>query len=756
MRGRMPSANWRISMSVRYYEDSRTWVLDTVNSSYVIRADETGVLRHLFYGGRIEGCIPDHLRRDIDRGFSGNIYGYSDNRGYSPDTIPQEYSGHGAGDQRISSLIAETSSGIRSTDLRYQSYSITRGKYTLEGLPYVRECDDADTLIITLMDAAAGLTVELLYGVFYSSDVITRSVRITNVSEGPIILHKAASMCIDMSFGSWDLIHFHGRHCMERQPERINVPGGIFTVSSNRGMSSHHHNPFIVLCSNDSNEDSGDCYGMMLMYSGSHRIETEKDQTGSVRVVAGIDPEDFSWQLDSGSCFTCPETILTYSASGLGQMSRNLHRIIRENVIEPRYMTEKRPVLINSWEACYFDFDDAKIDGLARSASDLGIDMLVLDDGWFGARNNDRAGLGDWYVNTDKLQCGLDALAQSINRYGLKFGLWIEPEMVNEDSDLFRSHPDWAITEPGRKPVVARDQLVLDITREDVRDYIYDRICDILGSAHIEYIKWDMNRGLNNMYSSALPPHRQGEVSHRYVLGVYDLLSRIRAKFPDVLIEGCAGGGGRFDAGMLFYCPQIWCSDNTDPISRLIIQEGTSYGYPVSAMGSHVSASPNHQTGRSTPITTRAAVAMEGTFGYELDPAGLSREEREEIRREIRIYKRLYDLINYGDHYRLALSGSIEGTCWSAVSKDRKECLVTAVLTDVHGNQPVVHSRLKGLEGSASYRIEVLTPDSDPVCSSQDRNDMILSGSALMNAGLIFDMPLGDYPAIQILLTAAE
>ncbi len=725
-------------MSIIFDKNNMTFTLETENTTYQMKIDDIGVVEHLYYGAKIEGMDMSYLLTECDRGFSGNPYEIRNRRGFSLDTRPIEYPGAGIGDYRVSAVTLHNTSGINSVDLRYKKHSITKGKYTLKGLPYVRENgSEVITLIITLEDQVLGAEVDLYYGVFAAKDIITRSVIIRNVSKNKITIDKAASASVDFLYGQYDLIHFYGRHCMERTPERVPVTNNIQVISSNRGISGHHHNPFVILCDRQTNENAGGAYGFMLMYSGNHRTEVEMDQTGGVRVVSGINDENFTWTLDAGEKFVAPESILTYSAQGLNGLSHNYHNIIRDNVCNPKYMDVKRPILINNWEATYFDFDRDKIINLAREAKELGIEMLVLDDGWFGERNDDNKGLGDWFVNENKLKESMPALVEEIHNMGLKFGLWFEPEMVNEDSDLYRMHPDWAIKEPGRMPTMGRNQMVLDMSRKDVVDYLFERINEIVSSSGIEYVKWDFNRCIANVFSNAYPADRQGEISHRFILGTYELMARLLNANPNLMIEGCAGGGGRFDAGIMFYSPQIWCSDDTDAIERLKIQKGTSYGYPISAVGSHVSASPNHQTMRNTPFHTRGVVAMSGTFGYELDISKLSEQDKEEIKEQVKDFNKYYWLIQKGNYYRLTDDRTDEFyNAWEFVSKDKKEVLLNMVVTHVQANTRFPYVKLQGLEPNVVY-VEQTT-------------DKRYSGAALMNGGYSFGIVQGDYPAVQL------
>lgn len=733
-------------MCIRY--DARTFTLTTRHTMYQMGLGPVGHLLHLYYGPVAQGCF-DYLQLPRDCGFSPNPYDLQEGRGWSLDTQPQEYSGEYTGDYRVPALRVETADGIRGAELRYVRHEILPGAYSIPGMPAAFG-EGGETLSITLADEATGIEVELLYGVFPERDVITRSARIHNRGSQGVKLHKAASCCLDLPFGPWQLIHFHGRHTMERQMERRDLMNGIQTVASTRGASSHHHNPFVILTAPETTEDAGECLGMMLVYSGSHKTEIEVDQSGSTRMVMGIHDDTFTWELAPGETFDTPQTLLTYSDRGLTALSQTYHKFILHNLCRGRFPLAKRPVLLNSWEAAYMDISEEKLLSIARGAKDLGAELFVIDDGWFGSRDDDTTSLGDWFPNARKLPRGLGPLVRQIRDVGLKVGLWVEPEMVSENSRLYRAHPDWALTVPGRKSAMGRSQLVLDLSRQDVVDWLYETLSKLLRDNPIDYIKWDMNRNLADLFSRALPARRQGEVGHRYVLGLYDLLDRLTRAFPDVLFEGCAGGGGRFDAGMLAYCPQIWCSDNTDPISRLAIQTGTSYGYPTITMGSHVSASPNHQTGRRTPLGTRATVAMAGAFGYELDPAGLTEAEREEIRRQIAQFHRWEDLLREGDYYRLGQGDRF--TAWMTVAGDKSQALLSLVLTQPESNPRPLHLRLKGLDPEGQYRIRTALFHG---CSASLPHDpgRVFCGSALMHGGYTLPALLGDYPSAQIHFT---
>ena len=633
--------------------------------------------------------------------------------------------------------------------MRYEGYRILDGKYELSGLPAVYETEqdqDVQTLEIDLKDPESGLLVTLLYGVFPKKDVITRAVRLKNEGGELLTLESVQSASLDLIYGDYDWIQFYGRHAMERNVQRIPAAHGAHVIGSRRGTSSHQYNPFVILAEKETTEDFGSCYGMSFMYSGEFQAFAERDQYDQTRTGMGISPEGFSWSLKPGESFTAPEVILSYTGKGLGELSRQYHRLLRQNVCRGMYKEIRRPILINNWEATYFDFNGNKIYEIAKQAAELGVEMLVLDDGWFGKRDSDNSGLGDWQVNEKKLGGTLGELSGRIHSLGMKFGLWVEPEMVSEDSDLYRAHPDWALAVPGKKPVRSRYQLVLDFSRKEVVDYIYGQISSLLDEVPIEYLKWDMNRSIADVYSNGKKPEEQGKVLHQYVLGLYDFLERLHRNYPQVLIEGCSGGGGRFDAGMLYYTPQIWCSDNTDAIDRVCIQYGTSFGYPVSAVGSHVSAVPNHQNGRTTPLGTRANLAMAGSFGYELDLNRLSEEEKQQISIHNQEFKELWPLIHNGAYYRLSnpfdMKQDQETAAWMHVSEDQQEALVFAVLLNAHGNPLVPRIRLKGLKADGMY------------CSRE--TGALYSGAALMSAGIVLSDLKQEYGSIRIRLTEVK
>ena len=694
-------------MAITFNETTRIFTLTTAHTTYQMQADAQGYLLHLYYGARTAGEM-DYLLNYGDRGFSGNPNSAGSDRTYSLDALPQEYPSLGTGDFRNYALNIENADGSQCCNPVYITHEIAAGKYTLKGLPFVRaEENEAETLKIILEDPVTKVELHLLYGVLEKEDIITRSVIIKNAGKAPVTVKKAQSACLDFLHGDYDLIKFYGRHAMERNMERMPVSHESTRIGSRRGTSSHQYNPGVILAGKNTNEDSGSCYGMLFVYSGNFLVEAEKDQYDQTRIQMGLTDELFAYPLEAGAEFTAPEVILSYTNKGLSRLSQQYHHCIMNHICQGKYVHANRPVLINSWEAAYFDFTGDTIVELAKEAKALGIDMVVMDDGWFGKRNDDNSSLGDWYVNEEKLGGTLTKLIERVNVEGVKFGIWIEPEMVSEDSDLYREHPDWAITIPGRKPVRSRNQLVLDFSRKDVRDHIFQEMTQVLDKADVDYLKWDFNRSICDVYSAKLPADRQGEVLHRYVLGLYEFLDRLGRRYPDMLIEGCSGGGGRFDAGMLHYTPQIWCSDDTDAIERLEIQYGTSFCYPVSTMGAHVSACPNHQTGRTTPLGTRATVAMAGTFGYELDPAKLTEEEKEEIRKQIGRFKEYYELIQRGDYFRLtAPSEERHYAAWEFVSPDQKEALVSVVASKVRTNDPPARVLLRGLKEEGIYLLE--------------------------------------------------
>ena len=679
--------------------------LHTDHTSYQMKVGSCDMLVHTYYGPRTEGdmsyCLPFW-----DRGFSGNPYEAGMNRTISADTQPMEYPCEGSGDFRATALSVRRENGVSGCDLRFKALEIVDGKEELPGLPSVHaDKDEVQTLFVTLEDASTGLQVVLQYNVFPKLDVITRSARITNAGKETLTLQNAASTVLDVISGEWDLIHFHGRHAGERNTERLPLGHQETLVGSRRGTSSHQNNPFVILAQPDTTERSGLCYAVQLLYSGSFACNAGMDPFGATRLVMGVQPERFDYDLTPGESFQTPEAAMVFSDQGLAHMSHLLHRMIRKHICRGHWRDLRRPVLINNWEATYMDFDGDKIYAIAKQAKDLGVEMMVLDDGWFGARNDDNAGLGDWVVNTKKLGGTMGELAQRIRDMDMKFGLWIEPEMVNEDSDRYREHPDWALQIPGKKPVRSRNQLVLDFSRPEVVDAIFDQMAVVLDECQPDYIKMDMNRSICDVYNATMGHQSQGKVLYHYVLGVYRFMEKVLERYPNLLLEGCSGGGGRFDAGMMYYCPQIWCSDNTDAIDRLDIQYGTSFGYPVSTVGAHVSAVPNAETDRMTSIHTRAVVAMSGTFGYELDLNLISEEEKKAVTQQIKTFHEYWELTQNGTYYRLTdIKKNHQEAAWMMVAEDKSEALVNIVVLNISANSPNRFVYCMGLEPGAIYK----------------------------------------------------
>ena len=707
--------------------------LCTRDSLYQMKVDQYGVLNHTWYGPDTAMDM-SYIEDYPEISFSANLWDTEKSRMYSLNDRLLEYSCGGISDFRNPALLLTVPDGSSSLDLRYFSYEIMPDKYALEGLP--ASFGDGQTLKITLKDTVYDIYVDLLYGVFEEENVITRSVVIRNLTPFEIKVKKIVSASLDLPTSDYEAIHFHGRHAMERMMEKTPLTHGTFSIGSRRGQSSHQHNPGLVLAKANTTETSGEAYGMLLVYSGSFEAEVEKDQLDQLRATIGLRSENLNWTLKPGERFCAPEAILSFTENGLGTLSGQYHDFIREHLIRSRFVHQKRPILINNWEATYFDFNGEKLLDIAQTARELGIELFVLDDGWFGQRHNDDSSLGDWVVNEQKLQMPLRELVDRVHDKGMQFGLWIEPEMVSENSMLYRAHPDWVLRSPLRDPARSRYQLVLDMANPEVVDYLANTFMALIEENGVDYIKWDMNRSISDFYAPSLAPERQSEMAHRYMLGVYDLANRLTSRFPDVLFEGCAGGGGRFDAGMLYYFPQYWCSDDTDAHNRCLIQHGTSFFYPISSVGSHVSAVPNHQTGRTVSLKTRGIVAMAGTFGYELDLSALSDEEKEEVKAQVKTYKAMQPLVFDGDYYRLSDPNANNVCAWSFVSKDKKTALVQAVVFEHKPNAKKPHVKLQGLDPMAFYR--------------RKEDGMVFSGKALMKAGIFLPDTLGSNVGHQV------
>ncbi|MCH4191799.1 MAG: alpha-galactosidase [Butyrivibrio sp.] len=728
-------------MKITYIESSRIFKIDTLQNSYCIGiTDEERFLTHVYYGSSVSDDDLTYLLRTDENPFAPSKN--ARDRGSFLDCCPMEYPGNGVGDYRESAVSVEDSNGNSAVQFYYTGHRIMEGKKKLEGLPATfGEEDKSATLEIDLEDPVLQLQVTLSYCIFEDSDAIMRSARLRNASDAPLYLTKVMSLSLDMDQKDFSLLTLHGSWARERQMDYRTIGYGRQSVSSVRGESSHQEHPFIGLVSESATQESGSVYGIHFVYSGNFLAQVEKNQFDSLRVSMGIHPENFRYRLMPGETFQTPEAVMVYSENGLGGMSRIFHDLYRNHLIRSPYKDRKRPILINNWEATYFDFDTDKLIAIAKQAKEDGIEMLVMDDGWFGHRNDDNTSLGDWKVNEEKLRGGLGHLVDEVNRIGLKFGIWFEPEMISPDSDLYRAHPEWAIAVPGRIPCRMRNQYVLDLSRQDVRDYVYESVAVILRSTNIAYVKWDMNRQLSDLGSAFLDRENQGELCHRYMLGVYELQERLVTEFPQLLLENCSGGGARFDPGMLYYSPQIWCSDDTDAIERLSIQEGTALLFPLSTMGAHVSDCPNHTVGRSTPFETRGNVALAGTFGYELDITRIPEADRAQIPGQVALYHKYNDLVRSGDYYRIAsYRENHYYDCYGVISKDKTEALITCV--QVMG-RPNVHSRricVPGLDPKKRYRIE--------------GTDQILHGDTLMHAGLQMKAMWGDFQSELIHLIA--
>ncbi len=737
---------------ITYNEAHRMFHLRTKNTSYQIAiVDREGFVCHSYYGPALSEEVI----------YPTGIYSHP----FTPETNARdrlsfldaammEYPTHGIGDFRQSAIRIEDAGGNSAMLLTYVRHEIMKGKEKLPGLPATFGDEaNVETLKIVTKDTVLNLRVELYYSVFSDTDAIASHVEIYNDSDVPCYLKKAMSGCMELSEDDYDVITMHGCWARERALDRRALGYGVTGVYSLRGESGHQDHPFMAICSKNATEDTGAVYAVNFVYSGNYSILADKAQFGTVRVLCGINPEDFTWKLESRESFVTPEMIRVYSAGGFNRMTQAFHDLYRNHLIRSPYLHKERPILINNWEATYFDFTTEKLLSIAKEASKLGIEMLVMDDGWFGERDTDNLSLGDWFVNERKLPGGLKKLVDGVNAYGMKFGIWFEPEMISPNSDLYRAHPDWAITVPGREPGLARNQLVLDYSREDVTDAVYDMISAILHSAHIEYVKWDMNRPLCDMNSLLLPKDRKGEQFHRYVLGVYRLQERLITEFPELLLENCSGGGGRFDPGMLYYSPQIWCSDDTDAVERLKIQEATALIYPLSTMGAHVSDCPNHTVGRTTPFEMRGYVALAGTFGYELDVTKIPQADRDMIPAQTRMYHRFHELVSEGDYYRLA-SYSVNHLydAYMVAKKDGSEALLTFSQVKVCPSEHSHHIKLKGLIPDAKYKIYQLSMTEEagmvPVSAFSDtkeHKDETYLGSTLENVGLYIGGFWGDF-----------
>lgn len=704
-------------MPITFDEKRKIFKLDTLDSTYAIGIRE-GYLIHLYYGKK----IPDDNLLDLPfRGYFATISPknvHVDDYKFSLDVQPMEYSCNGSGDYRLAALSIKDSMGRTTTDIRYLDHKIYDGKPKLKGLPatYCNDDREAQTLELITIDKFTGAKVTLYYTAFANYSVVTESVKVENTGKETFEIEKVASCCVNFPSMDYNMINLSGVWSRERRVITRHLAHGIQSVASKRGSSSHNHNPFVALVDDKGGEDFGDAFGFNLVYSGNFSADIETDYLDCTRLVMGINPIDFTWVVEPGDEFQSPEVVMVYSDSGMGKMSRTFHDLYNNNLIRGEWKNKKRPLLINSWEGSGFDFDQETLVRYAKEAKKLGIELLVMDDGWFGHRDSDNSSLGDWFVNESKLKGGLTKLIERVNAEGVQFGIWYEPEMISEDSELYKAHPDWCVHVEGREQSPARQQYVIDMTRQDVRDCIFNQMYDVLSKNNIAYLKWDYNRAITEPASVMLDARHSKEFFHRFILGTYELMDRITSAFPHILFESCAGGGGRFDAGMLYYMPQAWASDNTDPIERLTIQFGTTMCYPASSMGAHVSACDR------TGIETKAAVAMAGTFGYELDPKEMSEEDKEKVKEQVKNYHRYYNVIHFGDLYRIIAPTDDEFKCaWEYVAKDKSEALLTVVIKN-RAPHDFLLIKMKGLDPEKMYRDET--------------DGEIYSGALLMNAGI--------------------
>lgn len=701
-----------------YNSDLRAFLLQGKDVSYAMYVGEAGFLQHLYFGKKLSQADLQFLTAYHGNAVCAKTSDFNIDKAH--EFAPTECGFYARGDYREPTIVVRRSDGAAMSRLRYVDFDLVDGAPLLEGLPCARS--GGQTLTVTLADDFSAVRVKLNYTVWDDSNVIARNTEIVNGEAADVTIERAFGFAIDLPTGDYKTLSLVGRWAQERIPQIEDIGHGTRRFQSMRGISSHEMNPFVGILKPDTTENTGDCYGVQLVYSGSFAITTERFDNKPLRVQGGINDIGFNWKLASGESFVTPQALLCFSSEGIGGMSRSYADFIRDRIVNPRFAYAKRPVVVNNWEATYFDFDTDKLFAIIDKAATLGVDTFVLDDGWFGKRDNDDSGLGDWFVNTKKLRGGLKPVIDRCKQNGLKFGLWFEPEMVSEDSDLYRAHPDWAVGKLGNEPSRSRNQLVLDMTRKEVVDYVFEAVSKVLADNDISYVKWDMNRGVTEAYSMALSADKQGEFYHRYMLGVYDLADRLTKAFPEVFFEGCASGGGRFDAGVLYYFPQIWTSDDTDAYERTKIQWGTATCYPQSAMSCHVSACPNHQTQRITPFNTRGVVASLGPTGYELDPTKLSEQEIMQVKTQIADYEKVADLILQGDSFRLCNPFSGNYFAQMIVAKDKRAAYLCGVRT--HG-VPCDYDNfvaLTGLSEELTYRIEEL--------------DVTASGTALTTIGV--------------------
>ncbi len=692
-------------MAIIFNEKTKEFHLYNDQVSYLMKVMRNGQMGQLYFGKRIpQKENYDYLTENAYRPVTA--YKYEGEYSFTLEHLKQEYPSYGTSDFRMPAVEILQENGSRITDFQYVSHKIYAGKPSLQGLPatYTESDDEADTLEILLRDELLQVEMTLLYTIFQKENAIARSVRFQNNGTQNQQITTAMSLSLDLPDADYEWLQFSGAWGRERYVKKRRLEQGIQSIGSTRGASGHMHNPFVVLKRPAADEFQGEVMGFSFVYSGNFLAQAEVDTFQVTRMMIGIHPESFSWCLKPGESFQTPEAVVVYSDSGMNQMSQTFHRLYRTRLARGYWRDRERPVLLNNWEATYFNFTEEKLLNIAQTAKDAGVELFVLDDGWFSTRCGETSGLGDWGPNTDRLPNGIKGLSEKIESLGMKFGLWFELEMVNKDSELYRAHPDWILHTPNRHVSHGRQQYVLDFSRKEVVDYIYEMTAKILRESKISYIKWDMNRNITECYSIAYEACRQGEIFHRYILGFYDLYERLTSEFPHILFESCASGGGRFDPGLLYYAPQAWASDDTDAAERLKIQYGTSYAYPLSSMGAHVSITPNHQLNRMTPLKTRGDVACFGAFGYELDLAQLSESEMEEVRQQIVFVKKYRKLLHSGTFYRLLSPFDGNITAWMVVSEDKKHAVAAyfKVLNDI--NCEFRRIRLQGLDASMCYR----------------------------------------------------
>jgi len=730
---------------ITFNEATKIFHLRSVDTSYILKVTDQGHLAHLYWGRSIGESDYEQLYIRAQRPSFTPSTDMNDFT-YSLDTLQQELPAYGNSDFRTPAYQFQLGDGTTVTNFLYESHQMIAGKPALEGLPsvYVEAEDEAQTLLITLRDEYSHASIVLSYTVFRDYSAITRSVQYRNDGSDVLNLKRALSMSVDLPAYNYEMLHLSGTWIRERQVYRRKLQPGMQSIESRRGASSHVQNPFLALVSEGATEEHGDVYGINFVYSGNFIAGVEVDPYHHSRLFMGINPFDFNWKLEAGEVFQAPEVVLVHSYEGLGGMSRRFHDLYRKRLIRGQFRDQVRPILVNNWEATYFDFNEEKLEKIVNTGKELGIELFVLDDGWFGKRNDDTTSLGDWVVDKNKLPNGLQGIVNKVRDKEMQFGLWFEPEMVSPDSDLYRQHPDWCLHVEGRRRTQARQQLVLDLSRQDVQEYIISAVSDVLSSAPITYVKWDMNRNMTEIGSALLPADRQRETAHRYMLGLYRVMDAITSAFPHVLFESCSGGGGRFDAGMLYYMPQTWTSDNSDAISRLKIQYGTSMVYPISSMGAHVSAVPNHQVNRMTSLVTRGNVALSGNFGYELDLSKFDEEEKELVKYQIDTYKQIRHIVQFGDFYRLLSPFEGNDTAWMFVSKDKSEAFVVYATVLQEPNPPIGFFRLQGLDPNKTYEV------------FEGQRKGVYGGSHLLYAGMAKPFFYGDFQSVVYRLKAVE